>query len=120
MYKGPVAQRISVPTKRKCTCDQHLAYESCCDIFKQFLNDCKVGLEYIPKDRLFYMRSPSHTHTIDFCPWCGTKLPESLSEKRDAILRDEYGIDEDECDKKTIVKIPTEFFTDEWWKKRGL
>lgn len=68
------------------------------------------------------MRSPgkvSHGHIIEFCPWCSAKLPESLSDVRDSILLDEYGID-DEFDKKQAKKIPAEFLTDEWWKKRGL
>jgi hypothetical protein len=123
MYKGPVPQRMLVDRSKGCTCDQHLDYEACCDIFKQFLNDCKVGLGYLPKDRLFYIRTPlstsSRVHSIANCPWCGAKLPSYLGDLRMEILENEYGVD-NEDDKKQVKKIPTEFFTDEWWKKRGL
>jgi hypothetical protein len=56
---------------------------------------------------------------VDYCPWCGTKLPESLFDTRFDILEKEYGIDSPYDDKQKD-KIPAEFLTDEWWKKRGL
>jgi hypothetical protein len=52
---------------------------------------------------------------IEFCPWCGAKLPES---KRDLWFETLSGMGykfpagED--------NLPEEFETDEWWKKRGL
>lgn len=123
MYKGPVPQRMITTVQKGCTCDQHLDYVGCCDTFKQFLNDCKVGLGYLPKDRLYYIRVPvsksSTVHSISHCPWCGTKLPSYLGDIRSDILENEYGID-DEDNKKQAKKIPAEFFTDEWWKKRAL
>ncbi len=55
---------------------------------------------------------------IFYCPWCGTKLPKSLPDEWDDILEKEYGI-EDPTDSDR-EKVPAEFWTDEWWKKRGL
>ena len=55
---------------------------------------------------------------ISICPWCGNRLPKDLSEAWDEILAKEYNITDpwfDDAD-----KIPEEFKTDEWWKKRGL
>jgi hypothetical protein len=55
---------------------------------------------------------------IFYCPFCGTKLPESLADKWFEVLENEYVItdpSETEYD-----KVPSEFRTDEWWKKRGL
>ena len=55
---------------------------------------------------------------MDFCMFCGKELPMSLRKQWYAILEEEYGLESpDEEDKK---KVPQEFWTDEWWKKRGL
>ena len=59
-----------------------------------------------------------------YCPWCGTKLPEDLGDEWDEALKTEYNLTiNDFVDKKgrwDESKIPEEFRTDEWWKKRGL
>lgn len=55
---------------------------------------------------------------IIYCPWCGTQLPNRLSDEWYDVLSSEYGI-EDPTDKDRD-KVPPEFKTDEWWKKRGL
>ena len=59
-----------------------------------------------------------------YCPWCGTKLPEDLGDEWDEALKTEYNLTiNDFVDKKgrwDESKIPEEFKTDEWWKKRGL
>lgn len=48
--------------------------------------------------------------TIEFCPWCGKRLPNS---KRDLWFDklDELGIEN-----PMENEIPIEFTTDEWWK----
>lgn len=56
--------------------------------------------------------SGSSVLTIDFCPWCGSKLPESR--------RDEWF---DELEKIGITDpqeqtIPTKFITDEWYRNK--
>jgi hypothetical protein len=55
---------------------------------------------------------------ITFCPWCGTKLPVSLSDDWFDILEDEYDIEDPSDEDRKCV--PPEFQTDEWWRKRGL
>jgi hypothetical protein len=55
---------------------------------------------------------------IDYCMFCGKKLPTSVRKKWYSILEEEYGLESpDEEDRK---KVPKEFWTDEWWKKREL
>jgi uncharacterized protein DUF6980 len=55
---------------------------------------------------------------FDYCPFCGKKLPESLRKLWFNILEQEYHLEFPlSLDKK---KVPAEFQTDEWWKKRGL
>ena len=53
---------------------------------------------------------------MDYCPFCGAKLPERLDEKLTEILRNEYGLQS----WRDYKKAPHEFHTDEWWKKRNL
>ena len=55
---------------------------------------------------------------LEYCPWCGSKLPEDLTYKIEEVLEKEYGIT-DPWDTEED-KVPAEFHTDEWWKKRGL
>jgi len=55
---------------------------------------------------------------ILWCPWCGTKLRKELSDQWYDILEKEYGICDPIVDDRK--KVPAEFWTDEWWKKRGL
>lgn len=51
---------------------------------------------------------------IQYCPYCGKKLPESLDEDWWNCLKMEYGYPE------KIDVIPLEFESDAWWKKRHL
>ena len=62
-------------------------------------------------------------YQLKHCPWCGTKLPEDLSEKMEEVLEAEYGITAKDWDSpkwNDDTDLPEEFKTDEWWKKRGL
>ncbi|HEX4068763.1 MAG TPA: hypothetical protein VHX42_01570 [Candidatus Babeliales bacterium] len=55
---------------------------------------------------------------IDYCMFCGKKLPLSVRDEWFEILEKEYGLERPGTgDRK---KVPKEFLTDEWWKKRGL
>lgn len=51
------------------------------------------------------------TFSIQFCPWCGTKLPES---KRDLWFDILEGLGFDE---PSTQDIPKEFTTDKWYRK---
>ncbi len=53
---------------------------------------------------------------MDYCPFCGAKLPERLDDKLTEILQKKYGLES----WKDYKKAPKEFHTNEWWKKRGL
>jgi hypothetical protein len=59
-----------------------------------------------------------------YCPWCGSKLPEELNEEWGNALKEQYNLTTrdfwDTKGKWDETKIPEEFRTDEWWKKRGL
>ena len=48
--------------------------------------------------------------TIGFCPWCGTKLPESLRERWFSEL-EAQGFDD-----PNVQDIPEKYKTDEWYR----
>lgn len=51
---------------------------------------------------------------FNYCPWCGKKLPAS---KRDLWFEEIEALG---IEFPLISKVPNEFETDEWWKKRNL
>ena len=54
--------------------------------------------------------------SMDYCPFCGAKLPDTLCKKLIEVLKDECELESWEDYKKA----PTEFHSDEWWRKRGV
>jgi len=89
---------------------------------EQFVNNKRVPVGYLPIYREYYVRdcqSKVVIYTIEYCPWCGKKLPLSLRDEYFAILESEYEIDNDIRAREAGI-LPAEFETDEWWKKRGL
>lgn len=50
---------------------------------------------------------------IQFCPWCGARLPESKRELWFERLR-ELG-----CDDPATQRIPERFTTDAWWREEA-
>lgn len=94
----------------------------CCEMMQLNLDDGRVQIFYSPEERRYYInvmngKRIAATQGLFFCPWCGTKLPDDLSTEYHEILAKEYAIDSHHVQTK---KIPLEFQTDEWWKKRGL
>ena len=60
-------------------------------------------------------------HAVDYCPFCGSRLPRSLWDEWLTCLEDEYHlIKGEELLKDFLTRVPPEFRSDEWWKKRGL
>ncbi|WP_316353420.1 DUF6980 family protein [Candidatus Trichorickettsia mobilis] len=53
-----------------------------------------------------------------YCPWCGAKLPKSLSEEWCKVIKENFGLDD--VFAQEWAELPEEFKTEEWWKKRGL
>ncbi len=86
-----------------------------------------LGLEesaivYRDQMRLFGLNStgdPLWPLAIDYCPFCGIKLPRHLIEEWNTLL-DELGLTEELTKDEADRNIPAEMNTGEWWKKRGL
>lgn len=89
--------------------------DHCCKLMSDFVNDKRLPLKYYPQYREYNIPliGSNAMQGIIFCPWCGKKLPRDLREEYYDVLESEYHITEDQ-------NIPSEFKTDEWWKKRGL
>jgi hypothetical protein len=78
-----------------------------------------IIIDYYPPRRQYSTVHGKETGCyIQYCPWCGTKLPTELSDEWYDTLEKEYGIISPIHDERK--KVPPEFWTDEWWKKRGL
>lgn len=78
-----------------------------------------VIISYYPRWREYVDRHSSEMgYQIYYCPWCGTKLPSSLSDEWLDILEKEYGLEDPVHSDR--AKVPPEFWTEEWWKKRNL
>lgn len=79
-------------------------------------------IRYHPEIRSYNFILHGHDSSFEtrivFCPWCGKKLPKRLIDEMEAVLKNEFGIIEKDWNDPS--KIPLEFSTDEWWKKRNL
>jgi len=91
----------------------------CMTMHYGLLSDKKI-LDYSQRYREYGINIPNSTTTmaIDYCMFCGKKLPESLRIKWFNILEQEYGLERPASGDRN--KVPAEFLTNEWWKKREL
>ena len=93
--------------------------EHCCNQMEYFLEEDKVDIVYYSERRHYAicLKADTTTQMIEYCPWCGMKLPESLwSIWYETVLEivGEGFLSADD------PRLPEEFKTDEWWRKRGL
>lgn len=93
----------------------------CCDLMKNALDDPRVYLYYdqIKREYRLPLKFLDAADILYYCPWCGKKLPSSLRDTYYDILEKEYTLDNYDINDNP-EKIPQEFKSDEWWKKRGL
>lgn len=100
----------------------------CCERMMFAAEDIDSPLRYKPKLRYYSMSAPKSLlkknaiwvgYTVDFCPYCGAKVPKDLVDEYFEILEKEYDIT-DPYETKQKKRIPAEFMSDEWWKKREL
>ena len=85
----------------------------CCPDMNQNLENRHNALIYIPKFREYGIRvlnGGSAFQEIQFCPWCGKKLPPSLRDEWFSRL-EKLNLEPDD------PKVPKELLSDAWWKK---
>jgi hypothetical protein len=79
-----------------------------------------VPLSYVPEYRewgIDYTDGGTSFLLIQFCPWDGTRLPESLRIEWFRRMRDEFGLDPGG---DPDLEYPEEMRSDRWWKEAGL
>ncbi|MBQ3565156.1 MAG: hypothetical protein IJA14_03330 [Alphaproteobacteria bacterium] len=94
----------------------------CCDDLKWA---CSKYVMYESSQRsysVYEKGSSRYGVCIDYCPFCGSKLPKNLIDERWDIILKELGKEYLPDDDGNLPKkeLPEEFKTDEWWKKRRL
>ena len=92
----------------------------CCEQMLFALADRLNLLRYSLGFREYGFKVPKSTGhcLLDYCVFCGAKLPDSLRDEWFYILKLEYEL-EDPLWKEARKMVPAEFWIDEWWKKRG-
>jgi hypothetical protein len=86
----------------------------CCEEMEYHLDRSEIGLCYHKKIRWYsiaYRDGGDSFQTIQYCPWCGSRLPEDLGDqwqKEIELLGFEPG----------DPNIPKEYKSDRWWKKK--
>jgi len=100
----------------------------CCDKINLHIQDQESPIKYEPEKRLYYLCNIAPgllkknevciSYQIFHCPLCGIQFPKDLSSEWWNIMEKEFNIS-DFLDEK-LNKIPKEFKTEEWWKKRKL
>jgi predicted RNA-binding Zn-ribbon protein involved in translation (DUF1610 family) len=78
-------------------------------------------IQYKPRSREYLIIHSEELGThMEYCPYCGKKMPKELTDEWYDILEKEYGLIDVNPGDYHDKRIPKEFWTDEWWKKRGL
>ena len=92
----------------------------CCYAMKESFEDDKI-IQYSNIFRRYFIDIDEKSYRqLEFCPWCGVKLPKVLNREFFDTLENEYHFDLDNLDFPDFKNAPKEMQTDEWWKKRGL
>ena len=93
---------------------------NCCETMDKGMHTPKSIYVYFANKREygFLIRKTTGCSLIDYCIHCGTKMPDSLRDKWFFLLRAKYKLSEADLEDNT--KIPPEFLTEEWWRKRNI
>jgi hypothetical protein len=70
----------------------------------------EFGISYPP-------RSGGGTQMLEYCPWCGSKLPTQLRDQWFTTVQDDPGFVDAWPSSRGV---PLEFKSDQWWRKRKL
>ena len=98
----------------------------CCEILEFDVEIDKTIFDYEGSDREYLLINYKYEYgsyqPFDYCFYCGKKMPQSLSSERNKVIKKELGLDfgDDDVYFKERDKLPEEFYTDEWWRKRDI
>jgi len=85
----------------------------CCDKLMEYINLENSPFIYLPPTRSYLIISNNITIDIEYCPCCGEKLPEDLTNELMIVL-DKLGFSYED------PNLPQEFKSDQWSKLLGL
>jgi len=93
----------------------------CCLEIEEYTTHPDYPVKYKSEFREYgFNLPPFNILSLDYCPWCGSKLPKDLRDEWFDTLEQEYDIETNIGEARDRKDIPNEFWSDEWWKKRGL
>jgi hypothetical protein len=88
----------------------------CCNEMKFLIAENEVAIGYNPRFREYSIDLRNNDITcqmIEYCPWCGKKLPTSLRDEcANELEKLGYGLFDD--------NIPQKYKTDKWWRDKNL
>ncbi|MCW8929097.1 MAG: hypothetical protein OQL19_02535 [Gammaproteobacteria bacterium] len=91
--------------------------EHCCNELYEHVNNTDDAIRYIDKFREYGIEitdGGTAIQIINYCPWCGSKLPSSLRDKWFDIIFDDLDLDGPDD-----PGVPDKMKTDEWWNKKN-
>ena len=97
----------------------------CCDRMANIIANPAYDMEYYAREDETFLHSREGgaiCWKFSFCPFCGQDI-EGKSKIFHKVIKDELGIDveAEDIEWDTLeTRLPEEFKTDEWWRKRGL
>jgi hypothetical protein len=84
------------------------------------LQDTRVPVEFVSRFREYaILVEPSALQQIEYCPWCGSKLPKELRDEWYQELEGLLGEQIYEIE-NLDDSVPKEFHDEKWWVKKGL
>ena len=89
-----------------------------CEQLDYAVADERLPVTYVPRFRewgIDYVDGLSFL-TLEFCPWDGEKLPESLRDEWFRRVREDLGLEPGDPD----TVYPEEMRSDRWWREAGL
>ncbi len=106
-------------------------FDFCCDWmrYRISLTENQADGQYVfyrRCNRTYFIEAfndSSSSTQIEYCPFCGKKLPNDLDEEWFDTIYEELGpeyLEGPHAGTPPTKELPEEFKTDEWWKKRGL
>jgi hypothetical protein len=84
----------------------------CCEPLKSKIKqEPDEHILYLPQTRTFQIiGSGSDAVDISYCPWCGNKLPDDLTDQLVNIIYEELKLDSYDN-----PRTPKQFKSDRWW-----
>jgi hypothetical protein len=89
----------------------------CCEYLKSKIEQkSDEHILYLPQTRSFLIiGSGKEMADINYCPWCGNKLPRDLTDELVNIIYEELKLESYED-----PNLPIQFKSDKWWRSLEL